>query len=105
MIHGLFNNKENDNWSLYEVKTRKILSYSNIIASASNMIAVAIGSAIGLTTNNPETVKKSLRCLDIGGYIVTLYRIITDYNFIKKIKQEFLEREFYNIVMGEEYNF
>jgi len=90
---------------LYEVRTRKILSYSNIIASVSNIIAVAIGAAIGTATKNPDIVKKSLSYLDIGGCLVTIYRIITDYNFIKQIKQEFLEKEFYNTVMGEEYNF
>jgi hypothetical protein len=104
MIHGLFK-KENENWNLYEVKTRKILSYSNIIASVSNIIAVAIVSAIGVGTSNPEMVKKGLSYLDIGGCLVTIYRIVTDYNFIKQIKQEFLEKEFYNIVMGEDYNF
>jgi soluble cytochrome b562 len=104
MIHGLFKN-DNESWNLYEVKTRKILSYSNLIASISNIIAVAIGSIIGVTSSNPKMVQKSLSYLDIGGCIVTIYRIITDYNFIKQIKQEFLEKEFYNIVMGEEYNF
>jgi hypothetical protein len=104
MIHGLFR-KESESWSLYEVKTRKILSYSNIIASVSNIIAVTIGTAVGVATQNPDMVKKSLSYLDIGGYMVTIYRIVTDYKFIEQIKQEFLEKEFYNIVMGDDYNF
>jgi soluble cytochrome b562 len=104
MIHGLFKN-DNEPWNLYAVKTRKILSYSNLIASISNIIAVAIGSIIGAASSNPKIVKKSLSYLDIGGCIVTIYRIITDYKFIKEIKQEFLEKEFYNIVMGDDYNF
>jgi len=104
MIHGLLK-KESESWNLYEVKTRKILSYSNLIASISNIIAVTIGTAVGVATQNPDMVKKSLSYLDIGGYMVTIYRIVTDYNFIKQIKQEFLEKEFYNIVMGDDYNF
>jgi hypothetical protein len=92
MIHGLFYKKEEcGSWSLYEVRTRKILSYSNIIASASNIIAVA--------------VTKDMSKLDIGGLLVTLYRIASDTAFISKVKQEFLEKEFYNTVMGQEFNF
>ena len=106
MLHRLMHDYNGGgNLSLYEVRTRKILSYSNIIASVSNIIAVAIVSAIGAATNNPKLVKKGLSYIDIGGFLVTIYRIVTDYNFIKQIKQEFLEKEFYNIVMGDDYNF
>lgn len=89
----------------YEVRTRKILTYSNIIASASNLLVVAIMSAVGAKTGNPKTVKKALSYLDIGGLLVTIYRIVTDSNFIGKIKQEFLEKEFYNVVMGDDFDF
>jgi hypothetical protein len=99
MVHRLlFDESRDGSLSLYEVKTRKILSYSNVIASASNLIVVALGAKYG-------DKKKALQHLDIGGLLVALYRIITDYQFIKKVKQEFLEKEFYNIVMGDEYNF
>jgi hypothetical protein len=99
MIHRLLC-QETDEGSrkLYEVRTRKILSYSNIIASVSNLIAVA------LIAKNID-VKKGLSYLDIGGLIVTIYRIVTDYQFIKQIKQEFLEKEFYNAVMGDGFDF
>jgi hypothetical protein len=99
MVHRLlFDESRDGSLSLYEVKTRKILSYSNIVASASNLIVVDLGAKF-------VDPKKALQYLDIGGLLVTLYRIVTDYQFIKKIKQEFLEKEFYNIVMGDEYNF
>ncbi|GHV45870.1 hypothetical protein AGMMS49546_32780 [Spirochaetia bacterium] len=106
IVHSFFYDEIRDGKiSLYQVRTRKILSYSNVIASVSNLIVVTIGSAIGIASENPDQIKKSLSYLDIGGIIVTLHRIISDYNFIKQIKQEFLEKEFYNIVMGDEYNF
>jgi hypothetical protein len=106
MIHYFFYNEERDyNRQLYEVRTRKILSYSNVIASSSNLIAVAIGSVIGVVSENPDMVKKSLNYLDIGGLLVTIHRIASDYQFIKKIKQEFLEKEFYKLVMGNEFDF
>ena len=47
MIHGLYYDESiYPNKNLYSVKTRKILSYSNLIASASNVIAVAIAAAV-----------------------------------------------------------
>ena len=97
MIHRLmYDNNGAGNLSLYEVRTRKILSYSNVIASASNLLVVAIMSIVGAVTENPGTVKKALSYLDIGGLLVTIYRLVTDIKFISEIKQEFLEKEFYN---------
>lgn len=72
---------------LYEVKTRKILSYSNAIASGSNILYVALS--------------RDISKLDIGGIIVTIYRLISDGSFIKSIKKEFLENQWYNTVMGD----
>lgn len=80
LVHGLFYNEEKDgDRELYEIRTRKILMYSNIIASSSNVIAVCI-------TKNPKK-------LDIGGLIVTLSRMFTDIRFISRVKQEFIEGE------------
>ena len=99
MVHGLFYDESiHGEHRLYEVKTRKILSYSNAIASASNVLQVVLRS-VALQDS------KAMHSLDIGGLIVTIYRLITDYNFIKEVKLEFLEKEFYNIVMGDNYNF
>jgi hypothetical protein len=98
LIHGLFYNAQTDeNRDLYASRTRKILMWSNVIASGSNIIWVGLNAAF----SNTEEIKK----LDIGGIIVTLYRIATDVKFIGKIKQEFLEKEWYNRVYGEEYTF
>jgi hypothetical protein len=106
IIHRLlYDEAKSGSLSLYKVRTRKIISYSNVIASASNLIAVAIFAAIGSKSGDVELVKKSMEYLDIGGLLVTLYRIVTDYQFIKKIKREFLEKEFYNRVYGVEYDF
>lgn len=102
MIHGLFYEESFGSRSLYDVRTRKILSYSNIIASSSNLIGVAIAEAIGVSTKNEKLTKDALRYLDVGGMAVTIYRIGSDKKFIQQIKQEFLEQEFYNLVMGKE---
>ena len=82
-IHDFFyDEKEFPNHDLYEVKTRKILLYSNLIASASNLIYVAVISAMG----KPETWKS----LDFGGLAVTVYRIARDVDFIYNVKREFI---------------
>lgn len=72
--------------SLVLVKNKKIIMYSNSIASGSNILYTLL--------------EKDLSKLDLGGIAVTLYRLINDRKLIKQIKQEFLEQQFYNIVMG-----
>lgn len=97
-IHGLFYDENKyDNRDIYEVKTRRILSYSNAIASASNIIYVAISSYLG----NEGALKK----LDIGGLIVTIYRLLSDSKFINEVKEEFVFGSFNKLIQGEEYNF
>ena len=76
-IHGLFYDEKVDmKRDLYEVRTRKILSYSNALATSSNIIYT--------------TITKDFTKLDVGGAVVTLYRLITDYSFISKVKYEFI---------------
>lgn len=98
MIHGLFYNPEKyHSWSMYEVKTRKILSYSNALASASNVIYVALSSYAG----NADAVRK----LDVGGLMVTIYRLISDSQFINQVKEEFVFGGFNKLIQGEEFQF
>lgn len=106
LIHGLFYNPEkHSSRDLYEVKTRKILDYSNLIASSSNVITVAGMSIAAFATKNADLGKKAMSTLDVGGIIVTIYRLITDTKFIRQIKEEFLEKEWYNAVVGDPYQF
>lgn len=88
MAHGLFYDgiTEMDK-KLYEVRTRKILSYSNLVASSSNLAVVAV-------TGN-------MKSLDLGGLAVTIYRLITDAKFIKQVKQEFIFGSYQDMIMGE----
>ncbi|NLP41422.1 MAG: hypothetical protein GX348_04360 [Veillonellaceae bacterium] len=74
----------------YKVRTKKIILISNVIASASNVIAVGIAAGIGVAGENPELVKRSLKYLDIGGLLVTITHLFTDLRFISKVKEEFI---------------
>lgn len=92
IIHQLFYDENRDgSQKLYEVRTRKILSYSNLLASGSNAIVSAVTG--------------DLKLLDVGGLLVALTRIVNDYNFIHEIKKDFLKNELYDRIVGSEYDF
>lgn len=81
MMHGLYGSfwgetKLEEGKKLHLVRTRKILLYSNLIATSSNILATALN--------------EQWKYFDLGGLAVTLYRIWSDTNFIYKIKLEYL---------------
>ena len=88
MIHRLFfdGTSEMDR-KLYEVRTRKILSYSNLVATSSNVAVVAITRDFSL--------------FDLGGLAVTVYRLITDRKFIRKVQDEFVFGSFNKMIQGD----
>lgn len=95
LIHGLYYDPQKySNRDIYEVKTRKILMYSNLIATTSNLIWVGANAAAGNET--------ALEDLDIGGIIVTMYKLVTDSKFIQSIKEEFVLGGFKNMIKGED---
>lgn len=95
LIHGLYYDPKRDqSRDLYEVKTRKILMYSNLISSMSNMVWVGGNSIMG-----NEAAWKDL---DIGGILVTMYRLVTDTAFIQSVKEEFVFGGFNKMIQGEE---
>lgn len=91
-VHQLFCRENRDgNQKIYEVRTRKILNYSNLMASGSNVIVSA--------------VTQDARKLDVGGMLVTLTRIVSDYSFIHEIKKDFLKNQLYDRIVCTEYDF
>lgn len=95
LLHQLmYDEKIYKNRDIYNVKTKKIIMYSNAIASTSNIIWVAIN----LKGGNQKVLKQ----LDIGGLMVTIYRLITDIDFVIKIKEEFVLGGFRKMIIGEE---
>lgn len=91
IIHSLFYDASQDGTrKVYEIRTRRILIYSNMLASSSNVI-------ISLMT--------SKRFMDIGGYVNTLRHIVFDLKFISDVKRDFLKNELYERIVGPEYDF
>lgn len=87
LVHGLFYNKEKDGRrEHYEVRTRKILLYSNAISSSINLAYVGVNASYG-------NIGEALRKLDLGGLLVTLYRLFSDVRFITKVKEQFVKEE------------
>ena len=62
--------------NLYKVKTKKIICYSNVIASGINIAEV--------------TATKNFKMLDIGGMANTIFELVTSIKFIKKVKRDFV---------------
>ncbi len=78
LLHGLYYDEGNDgDRDLFEVRTRKILLYSNTLASTGNIAATLI--------------MKNAKMLDIGGLLVTISRLYTDARFIARAKEEFIQ--------------
>lgn len=87
LIHGLFYTPSDGDRKLYEVRTRKILSISNALASSGN-IAYAIAS-------------DDWRKLDAGGVLVTLYRLFSDTRFMLRVKKDFIESKMDEVLQKE----
>lgn len=85
MIHRLFFDGKTDE-KMYEVRTRKILMYSNAVATSSNLMVVA--------------ATRDMKHLDLGGLAVTITRLITDTKFIREVKQEFIFGRYKDLLMG-----
>lgn len=86
-IHGLFCTETTEmEQKLYQVRTKKILAYSNAIATSSNVAVVAI--------------TKNVKKLDVGGAMVTIYQLITSKKFIREVKEEFIYGSYEKMIMG-----
>lgn len=79
---------------LYSVRTRKIILYSNAIATGSNVIGVGANVVAG--------DKSQVKNLDIGGLIVLMKRLYTDREYIRQIKEEFVLGGFRKQIQGED---
>ncbi len=79
---------QTEDYKLYDVRTRKILMYSNTLSSIIN---------VGYVAGTSNFTK-----LDVGGILVTLWRIFNDERVINKIKTDFINRCLSNDLQKEE---
>ena len=100
----LYNESKDGDLRLYEVRTRKILLTSNVIASSSNLIySTAKGVSAGIAAQNPALgISEGAKSLDIGGLIETVHRLVSDIKFINAVKREYILNNFENMIIGDE---
>lgn len=92
IIHRLFYDETQDgSRQMYEVRTRRVLLTSNVLATGSNVLITAFS--------------QKLNWLDVGGLLVTLHRIVEDTKFIREIKRDFLKNELADRIRGSDYDF
>ena len=79
-LHRLCKN-ENEDEKLYMVRTKKIIMYSDILSTVSDIGYSMFTAYMG--------DKNTMRKFDLGGYLVTLYQICHSSNVISEIEREF----------------
>lgn len=75
--HGFFK-KDCENEKLYNVRTMKVVTYSNILSSMIN----------GIYVYNTGDMNR----FDLGGYCTTLYELVTNTQKINEIKYQFMRQ-------------
>lgn len=96
-LHGLmYDPSASGPRDIYGIRTRKILLYSNLIATSSNVIWVGANMNVG----NENAAAQ----LDIGGLIITIGRLINDTEYIRQIKEEFVLGGFKKMIQGNSLN-
>ena len=92
MLHGYICKVENhEELKCIEVRSRKILLISNLIATSSNIVINTISTIVTLCTENPAGADFAYKHMDIGGAIVTLSRVFSDMRFITCVRDEFIK--------------
>ena len=90
--HGFFYKEEsNIRPELYNLKTEKIIRYSNMASSTANILTVGGMYASG----NPTALKK----LDVGGIIKTVTQIVTDPFFIQNMELDFVTNRYRELIL------
>lgn len=89
-LHGICRCDDEDE-RLYEVRTRKIIMYSNTFSTLSDLGFSLFTAYMG--------DKNTMRKFDLGGYMITLYQICHSSNVISAI-----EREFYTKIIINEFD-
>ena len=94
----LHDEKTDGDIKLYQVRTRKILLTANCVSSSSNVL---FSAGVAIATKNPlEGAKR----LDMGGFIETIHRLVSDTKFIAEIKREYIQEKLYERIYDSDFN-
>lgn len=78
---------------LYKIRTKKILDYSGVIASTSNIILTSVKGSIGS--------RRAIEDLDLGGIAYTSLKLVNDRKYMAQVKKEFIEQNFAKLIQGD----
>ncbi len=87
--------KEGDDERLFEARTKKIIMYSNMMATCSDLGYTLYLCCLGKLS--------ALKKFNLGGYIVTLKTIINNTEVIGEIERQFILHEFEKRLNDDEY--
>lgn len=94
-LHTLtYDYSERISMDLYNVRTRKIILYSNAIATGTNLAWVGANVIWG--------DKSQIRNLDLGGLMEFFRQLFNNIGFRNKIKEEFVYGSFDNLIQGND---
>lgn len=94
MLHRLLYDGLTDmDLKLYRIRTNKILNYSGVIASTSNIIRVSVSGMMG----DVSAIDK----LDIGGITYTIWKLVKNKKYMADVKREFLDKSIDELIMGD----
>lgn len=82
--------EESEDEKLFQVRTKKIIMYSNLVATYTDIGLTLCSAYLG--------DKNALRKFDLGGYAVTLSEIINSHSVIAAIESEFFVNGIINIL-------
>lgn len=94
-LHNLtYDESKYNSRDIFNVKTKKIITISNAIATSSNLIWVGVNVYAG--------DKGQVKNLDIGGLLVTIYNLTHSEKFIRQVKEEFVFGKFNKLIQGDD---
>ncbi len=91
VLHGMICKAEyQEDLKFVQVRTRKILLLSNLIATSSNIVATTAVATVSAYQGNEQGIEFARKHMDIGGALITLTRVFSDLRFISSIRDEYI---------------
>ena len=94
ILHGYICKTEaNEQLLMTQVRTKKILLISNLLATSSNIVMSAIATTVSILSGNPTGANFARKHTDIGGIFVSLLRTFSDLRFIGAVRDDFVKNQ------------
>lgn len=106
ILHGFcYDELADGSMEQYRVRTKKIVTISNIMATSLNIGAVASGCLLGTLTLSPHLIKMAISHIDLGGIVEAIHQIVSSKSLQENMMKDFVEMELYNRFCSKPYSF